>query len=174
MKDVGEPIGVGTAQISGLRLIAEHEGTYYKVARFQWSNSDASLYVLPYVPVGGTAYAGIMKIPDHDQGASNFDYARQLEGDHPKLSLHEYGRCHASVGDKQTNPVWGRQLHHEGGGHIATIECCAPEGLPTIQHPSGPPEVDLVMEADGTGWHGLRVPYASMSTRMPLAVIPCT
>jgi hypothetical protein len=29
------------------------DGTYVKVARITWSASDASVYVLPYVPAGG-------------------------------------------------------------------------------------------------------------------------
>lgn len=144
--------------INGLRLIAEHEGTFYKIARIQWSNKDASLYVLPYMPSGGTAFAGVMKIPDQEQGASTFNFARGVEGAKPKMSLHEFGQCRASVGDQSIAQVWGRKLHDQGGGHIGTIECCSFEGLPTIDPPKGPPEPDLVVDSEGAEWHGVRIP----------------
>jgi hypothetical protein len=144
--------------LNGLRIVAEDEGLFYSIARIQWSKTDASLYVMPYVPADGTSFAGTMKIPDHEQGSSTFDFSRGIEGGSPKMSLHEFGRCHASVGGISTSPVWGRKLLDPSGGHIATIECVSHEGLPTVASPAGLPAPDLVVSSEGAEWHGVRIP----------------
>lgn len=42
--------------------------------------------MLPYVPPGGIAYAGVMKIPG-PRGTSQTQVHRQFQGDNPKLSF---------------------------------------------------------------------------------------
>jgi hypothetical protein len=131
--------------VKGLRLLLSADGTFFKVARIAWSASDASVYVLPYVPPGGIAYAGVMKIPGPG-GTSQTQVHRQFQGDNPKLSFHEHGRNHASVSGGATSPIWGRGLLSDADGHFATVTSFDVRGLPTVEAPrkSGS-ELDVVL-----------------------------
>ena len=131
--------------LSKLRLLAEVEGKFYKLARLGWAANDASIYVLPYLPEeDAVAYAGLMKVPAPGESGT-FDMSRQLKGKKlAKLSLHESGRTHGSLDVGDTPPVFGRPLTDPLCGHIATIFTTDVTGQPTVETPRGAPDLDVV------------------------------
>jgi hypothetical protein len=134
--------------LTAVRLLVAHENRLHKLARLAWSNKDVSLYVLPYLPKGGTAHAGVMKIPGPAGPPSTWNYTGQVDGSGgPKLTLHSSGRCHGEVDGVHGPPVWGRPLTGREGGHIASITCFSVEGLPEVTVPSGPPSADIVLQS---------------------------
>jgi hypothetical protein len=134
-----------TVSLGKLRLLAEVNGTFYKVARIGWAANDASIYVLPYLPArDAVAYAGLMKVPAPGESGT-FDMSRQLRGTRqPKLSLHESGRTHGSLDVGDTPPVFGRPLTDPLCGHVATIFTTDVTGQPTVETPRGGPDLDVV------------------------------
>jgi hypothetical protein len=143
--------------VNAIRLLVERDGTLYKMVRLDWSNSDVSLYITPYVPEGGTGYAGQMKVPAPGDAAT-WDYARQASGVPVKVSLHESGRSHSSAGGEHSQPTWGRPLFHPEQAHIATVSCFNVEGLPTVSVPRSLPQPDIVMRGSEHPWTAVHVP----------------
>ena len=141
--------------LTGVRLLVNVAGTLYKLARIRWSTADASVYVMPYVPKGGIGFAGPMKVPA-PEASSSVNFARELMGPNPKLSLHESGRCHGSVGEQRTGPVWGRGLF-DGSGHIATITSFDVTSQPTVAVTRTGTEPDIILMTPGFEVPGMNV-----------------
>lgn len=136
------------APVDRIRLLVERDGRLHKVANLAWSSSDVSLYITPYAPLGGEGHAGMMRVPGPGQ-ASTWDYSRQAVGTPVRVALHESGRCHAEAGGSRSEPTWGRSLFYPDIAHIASISCFEVNGLPTVDVPKGPPQLDVVMRHAG-------------------------
>src|ERR1019366_4162553 len=151
------PLALRAGGVKKLRLLLSADGTFFKLARITWSAGDASVYVLPYVPPGGIAYAGVMKIPSPG-GTSQTQIQRQFQGDNPKLSFHEHGRNHASVSGGSTSPIWGRGLLDGADGHFATITSFDVRGLPTVEAPrKSRSELDVVLLPSVVGSYAVNI-----------------
>jgi len=95
--------------LKGVRLcVVDRGGTTRKVARLDWSKTDTSLYISPYCPPGGMAYAGRFRIPYRDPSFT-FDFSGQAEAldSMPKMSLHETGLTKTELGGTEEQ-VCGR------------------------------------------------------------------
>ena len=77
--------------LEGVRLcVQDNHGAYRKVARIDWNNRDASLYITSYCPNSGAAFAGRFNMPK-DAHSFPIDVTNEkgVPGAMPKLSLHE-------------------------------------------------------------------------------------
>jgi hypothetical protein len=136
---------------------------FYKVAKVTWTSKDASLYVIPY-PDNRPGYLGVAKglltSPSFDAGAIG------RAGVRPRISIHESGVVHGQVADYRTEQLVGPPLNDPAGGHIATISCFDPVGLPSVQTLRGGREPDVVLidpESKGGAIH--IVLYVALSDR---------
>lgn len=151
--------------LRGVRLcVVDGSGTTRKVAQLKWSNADASLYVTPYCPPGGMAYAGRFTIP-RGEPSYTFDFTGQAEAQDsmPKLSLHESGLTKTELSGQKSKFVEGQPLFSETGGHVATVKTFNPNSLPSItdlRTRKGVPNVVAVSDES----------FTNTSTRFPLIV----
>jgi hypothetical protein len=148
-----------SATIKGLRLLVERDGTFHRLALLSWSNTDASIYIFPTVPAGGSGFAGQLRIPAPGD-KNTINYSRQCVGTPVEVGLHESGRCHAKAGSQQCEPAWGRKLFDDDDvAHVATISCFSLDGMETVQAPrSLPPKPDLVLTGSDPAWTAIHVP----------------
>jgi hypothetical protein len=84
-------------------------------------------------------------------GRNTIHFNRQLQGNRPKLSLHESGRCNAAVDDGQEVSVFGRSLVGPVPGHIASITSFDPTRQPQVAKPKGFPNPDFVLQPSVPG-----------------------
>ena len=144
-------------EVQSLRLLVERNGVLFNIAKVALGKADASLYIIPSTPSEGEGYAGLMKVPEHGQH-NTWTYSRQLAGLPIRVTLHESGRCHASAGDRQTEPTWGRSLFYDEVAHVATISCFNVGGLPAVETLRGPPRLDVVFKSADLDWTAIHIP----------------
>jgi hypothetical protein len=152
----------GTPLPNGVRLcLRDHEGIVRKIARLDWSNRDASLYITAYCPPGGRSFAGRFDMPP-GVDSFTFDPTGQLEaGDiMPKMSLHESGLTKTEVAGKKTKFVTGQPIFHAAGGHVATIKTNKPDTLPVLTKKAKSGQYDLKAEGGAEPWTSVRFPVS--------------
>jgi hypothetical protein len=132
--------------VESLRLLVDVNGSYFKLATLTWTSNDASVYILPYVPESGVAYAGTMMIPGPG-GTNKMNFTRQLRGTNPKMSLHESGRCNVVIQADGAIPIslFGRPLIGSGDGHVASICSFDVTRQPTVEALRSIPKPDGIL-----------------------------
>lgn len=106
--------------IREFRLLVKYLGKMYRLCKFAFSKSDASIYLFPYAP-NGKYFFGKRSMPEKEF-VDEFDYS--LGGyteDVPKLSIHESGKVYISVKDYRSKYLQIPPLIELSGEHIATV-----------------------------------------------------
>jgi hypothetical protein len=153
----------------GVRLcVQDDDGVIRKVARINWTNADASLYIESYCPPGGKAYAGRFTMPLGEPSFS-WDFTGQLEAEDamPKMSLHQSGRTKCELGGAKTKFVIGKPLFDLAGGHIATIQTFNPRTLPVMDNKAPRRTPNTLVAPSEAGCTSVRFPIAVSLTAPP-------
>ncbi len=116
-------------KIKSIRLLVEYKDQLLKFCRIGISQSDASIYIIPYAP-SGKYYSGTRKLMiSNDKNAGykdKFNYMGQFIGeDAPKVSIHESGQIHIYVGKDRTKALNIPKLHTLKDEHIASVTAVA-------------------------------------------------
>ncbi len=116
-------------KIKSIRLLVEHRNKLLKFCKIGISQSDASIYIIPYAP-SGKYYSGTRKLMiSNDKNAGykdKFNYLGQFIGeDAPKVSIHESGQIHIYVGKDRTKALNIPKLHTLKDEHIASVTAVA-------------------------------------------------
>lgn len=147
--------------VEGVRILVDQQGGLRKLLRIAWSDADASIFLIPYVPGRGIVYGGIASTPDPGT-PHTFSFDGQLCGDWGKVSLHQSGRVHATVRSAgeliRSPPITALPLDHLADGQVATVSCFNPEGLPEVLDAQGPPDTDLVLTSNDVDWTATQIP----------------
>lgn len=115
--------------IREVRILIQWRKSLRKLCKIAFCSNDASLYLFPNASQGKYHY-GRKTIPAQ-QASLTFDFTEDIFQEQiPKLSIHETGQVHVSVGTQRAGPLFIPPLARLRGEHVASVSPDAFETLP--------------------------------------------
>ncbi len=133
-----------------VKILVDYNKSLRKVCKIRFSNSDASLYMIPY-SLQGIFCFGKEKFAK-GQTKLSFDFTKQIKSKTtPKLSIHESGNVHIKAGTESVGPLKISPIENSRAQHIATICPDDFESLPYFKDTpiSSGTEIDRIITVKG-------------------------
>lgn len=148
--------------IREVRILIEWQKSIRKLCKIAFSSTDASLYLFPYASQG-YYYSGSKTMPEQ-HGSQTFNFTEDIfQANTPKLSIHESGQIHVSMGGKKVGPLFVPALETLTGQHIASVSPDAFDALPvfkgTVRNTAS--EADHIIPADDDAINGRLALYVN-------------
>lgn len=114
------------------RILLSSEVGIKKICKLIFTESDTSLYLIPYSPLN-KFYYGKVKFSEN-QLENTFDYTTQkFTEDIPKLSIHQTGQVHIKGSDGTVGPIYISPFVDIECKHIATVVAEKFSVLPNLE-----------------------------------------
>lgn len=117
------------SDLRSLRILIQCDGTLRRLCKLGFSQRDASLYVVPYGPLGRYRF-GVESFASVERKVEiDTELHGALSGLPPHLSIHESGRVHIRSAGSTAGPLQVPPLLAWAGQHAATVSPVSFTGL---------------------------------------------